>query len=131
GTRNYMVGGTRLDEKVASFDLDSTAGGDAKKAIERTFSPEFRNRLDGWIAFSSLPMQVVEKIVDKQVDELRAQLKEKNVELELRPDARKWLAEKGFSPQFGRRPAVPAVSTRRNRRRATRATTARVPLTQA
>ena len=111
GTRNYMVGGTRLDEKVASFDLDSTAGGDAKKAIERTFSPEFRNRLDGWIAFSSLPMEVVEKIVDKQVDELRAQLKEKNVELELRPDARKWLAEKGFSPQFGARPMARLIQS--------------------
>ena len=102
--RNYMVGGTKVGEKLESFDLDSTAGGDAKKAIERTFSPEFRNRLDGWIAFSSLPMEIVERIVDKQVDELRAQLREKNVELELRPDARKWLADHGFSPQFGARP---------------------------
>jgi len=102
--RNYMVGGTKVDEKVESFDLDSTAGGDAKKAIERTFSPEFRNRLDGWIAFSSLPMEIVERIVDKQVDELRAQLREKNVELTLRPEARKWMADHGFSPQFGARP---------------------------
>ena len=102
--RNYMVGGTKVGEKLESFDLDSTAGGDAKKAIERTFSPEFRNRLDGWIAFSSLPMEIVERIVDKQVDELRAQLREKNVELELRPDARKCLADHGFSPQFGARP---------------------------
>jgi ATP-dependent Clp protease ATP-binding subunit ClpA len=104
GTRNWMVGGTKVDEKIASFDLDSTAGGDAKKAIERTFSPEFRNRMDGWIAFSSLPMGIVEKIVDKQIDELRVQLREKQVELELREDARKWLAEHGFSPQFGARP---------------------------
>jgi ATP-dependent Clp protease ATP-binding subunit ClpA len=49
-------------------------------------------------------MEIVERIVDKQVDELRAQLREKNVELELRPDARKWLADHGFSPQFGARP---------------------------
>jgi ATP-dependent Clp protease ATP-binding subunit ClpA len=104
GTRSFMVSGSKTGEKVASFDLDSGAGGDAKKAIERTFSPEFRNRLDGWIAFSSLPMEVVEKIVDKQIDELRVQLKEKNVELELLPAARKWLAEHGFSPQFGARP---------------------------
>jgi ATP-dependent Clp protease ATP-binding subunit ClpA len=104
GTRSFMVSGSKTGEKVASFDLDSGAGGDAKKAIERTFSPEFRNRLDGWIAFSSLPMEVVEKIVDKQIDELRVQLKEKNVELELLPAARKWLAERGFSPQFGARP---------------------------
>ncbi|HEX9576200.1 MAG TPA: ATP-dependent Clp protease ATP-binding subunit ClpA [Myxococcales bacterium] len=104
GTRNWMVGGTKVGEKIESFDLDSTAGGDAKKAIERTFSPEFRNRMDGWIAFSSLPMGIVEKIVDKQIDELRVQLREKQVELELREDARKWLAEHGFSPQFGARP---------------------------
>jgi ATP-dependent Clp protease ATP-binding subunit ClpA len=104
GVRSFMVGGTKMGEKVASFDLDSNAGGDAKKAIERTFSPEFRNRLDGWIAFSSLPMDVVERIVDKQIDELRVQLKEKNVELELLPEARKWLADHGFSPQFGARP---------------------------
>jgi ATP-dependent Clp protease ATP-binding subunit ClpA len=104
GTRNWMVGGTKVGEKIESFDLDSTAGGDAKKAIERTFSPEFRNRMDGWIAFSSLPMSIVEKIVDKQIDELRVQLREKQVELELREDARKWLAEHGFSPQFGARP---------------------------
>ncbi|HET7784588.1 MAG TPA: ATP-dependent Clp protease ATP-binding subunit ClpA [Myxococcales bacterium] len=109
--RNFMVAGTRVGEKVASFDLDSGPGGDAKKAIERTFSPEFRNRLDGWIAFSSLPMEVVERIVDKQLDELRAQLKEKNVELELLPEARRWLADRGFSPQFGARPMARLIQT--------------------
>jgi ATP-dependent Clp protease ATP-binding subunit ClpA len=109
--RSYMVSGSKIGEKVASFDLDSGAGGDAKKAIERTFSPEFRNRLDGWIAFSSLPMDVVERIVDKQIDELRAQLKEKNVELTLSPDARRWLADRGFSPQFGARPMARLLQT--------------------
>jgi len=111
GPRGFMVGGTKVGEKIASFDLDSGAGGDAKKAIERTFSPEFRNRLDGWIAFSSLPMEVVERIVDKQVDELRAQLREKNVELELTPEARRWLADRGFSPQFGARPMARLIQT--------------------
>src|SRR2546421_381538 len=72
--------------------------------IERTFSPEFRNRLDGWIAFSSLPRPVILRVVDKQVDELRAQLREKNVELTLDEASRDWLAEHGFSPQFGARP---------------------------
>ena len=84
---------------------------EAKKAIERTFSPEFRNRMDGWIAFSSLPLAVVEKIVDKQIDELRAQLKEKNVELSLTEAARKWLADRGFSPQFGARPMNRLIQT--------------------
>ena len=111
GTRNFMVGGTKIGIGNDSFSLDSTAGGDAKKAIERTFSPEFRNRLDGWIAFSSLPMEVVERIVDKQIDELRGQLKEKNVELELAPDARKWFADNGFSPQFGARPMARLIQS--------------------
>jgi len=92
--RHAELHGVRVEGRREGrfLDLDSGAGGDAKKAIERTFSPEFRNRLDGWIAFSSLPMEVVERIVDKQIDELRLQLKEKNVELELLPAARKWLA---------------------------------------
>jgi ATP-dependent Clp protease ATP-binding subunit ClpA len=111
GGRSFMVSGTKVGVSSDSFSLDSTAGGDAKKAIERTFSPEFRNRLDGWIAFSSLPMEVVERIVDKQIDELRAQLKEKNVELLLEADARKWLADHGFSPQFGARPMARLIQT--------------------
>ena len=111
GGRNFMVGGTKLGVGNDSFSLDSTAGGEAKKAIERTFSPEFRNRLDGWIAFSSLPMEVVERIVDKQIDELRGQLKEKNVELELAADARKWFADNGFSPQFGARPMARLIQS--------------------
>jgi len=111
GARSFMISGTKVGEKIASFDLDSGAGGDAKKAIERTFSPEFRNRLDGWIAFSSLPMEVVERIVDKQIDELRVQLREKNVELQLLPEARSWLADRGFSPQFGARPMARLIQT--------------------
>ena len=111
GARSFMISGTKVGEKIASFDLDSGAGGDAKKAIERTFSPEFRNRLDGWIAFSSLPMEVVERIVDKQIDELRVQLREKNVELQLLPEARRWLADRGFSPQFGARPMARLIQT--------------------
>ena len=111
GGRNFMVGGTKIGVGDDSFSLDSTAGGDAKKAIERTFSPEFRNRLDGWIAFSSLPLEVVERIVDKQIDELRGQLREKNVELELAADARKWFADHGFSPQFGARPMARLIQT--------------------
>jgi ATP-dependent Clp protease ATP-binding subunit ClpA len=111
GPRNFMVAGTTLGVTNESFSLDSTAGGDAKKAIERTFSPEFRNRLDGWIAFSSLAMEVVERIVDKQIDELRAQLREKNVELVLQPDARQWLATNGFSPQFGARPMARLIQS--------------------
>jgi ATP-dependent Clp protease ATP-binding subunit ClpA len=103
--RNFMLQGTKIGDVSDAFSLDTSGGGgQAKAAIERTFSPEFRNRLDGWIAFSSLPEEIIEKVVDKQVDELRVQLKEKKVELELSPAARRWLAQHGFSPQFGARP---------------------------
>jgi len=74
------------------------------KAIERLFVPEFRNRLDAIVSFLSLPPAVVERIVDKFVMELDAQLNEKKVFLELTPAARKYLAEKGYDPTFGARP---------------------------
>ena len=105
GGRNFMLQGTKIGDTSDAFSLDSSGGGgQGKAAIERTFSPEFRNRLDGWIAFSSLPEDIIEKVVDKQVDELRVQLREKKVEIELSPSARRWLAQHGFSPQFGARP---------------------------
>jgi ATP-dependent Clp protease ATP-binding subunit ClpA len=76
----------------------------AKESIERTFSPEFRNRLDGWIAFDSLPPEVIRRVVDKLVGELSAQLADKKVALELDAAARDWLAEHGFDDRFGARP---------------------------
>ena len=102
--RNFDFLGTKTDQRNESLELDSQLGGEAKKHIERTFSPEFRNRLDAWIAFSSLPQEVIEKVVDKQIDELRVQLREKTVELELSAEARTWLGQHGVSAQFGARP---------------------------
>jgi ATP-dependent Clp protease ATP-binding subunit ClpA len=102
--RTFLVEGTDLEKRSDSFSLDGEKGGAAKTAMERTFSPEFRNRLDAWVAFSSLPKPVIERIVDKQVEELKAQLLEKKVALTISPSARGWLADNGFSPQFGARP---------------------------
>ena len=101
--RTALVVGTGTGDSQVSVD-GGRGGGEAKAAIERTFSPEFRNRLDGWIAFSGLPRDVILRVVDKQVDELRTQLRERNVELQLSEPARNWLADHGFSPQFGARP---------------------------
>ncbi len=77
---------------------------DADKAIERLFSPEFRNRLDARLRFNPLSPQVMERIVDKFIRELSTQLAEKKVQVELTEAARKLLAEKGFDPTFGARP---------------------------
>jgi ATP-dependent Clp protease ATP-binding subunit ClpA len=75
-----------------------------KDAIERTFSPEFRNRLDAWVAFNQLSHREIIKVVDKFIAEVRDQLAEKNVTIELTEAARQWLTNKGFDRSFGARP---------------------------
>ncbi|HEY9790629.1 MAG TPA: ATP-dependent Clp protease ATP-binding subunit ClpA [Candidatus Obscuribacterales bacterium] len=84
--------------------LSGSTAGKAKTAIERTFSPEFRNRLDAWIVFNPLTLEDIKRVVDKFVQEVVVLLKEKNVELELTDEARVWLAVKGFDRVFGARP---------------------------
>ena len=78
--------------------------GDDKEAIDRLFSPEFRNRLDAIISFGNLPMEVVHRVVDKFVAELEGQLDDRQVEILLTDAAREWLAEKGYSTEYGARP---------------------------
>jgi ATP-dependent Clp protease ATP-binding subunit ClpA len=88
---------------VAPSEVRSGAG-KAKNAIERTFSPEFRNRLDAWIQFNQLTLGNVERVVDKFIDELREQLVDKQVTIELTAAARDWLATQGFDRLYGARP---------------------------
>ncbi|SMC20063.1 ATP-dependent Clp protease ATP-binding subunit ClpA [Desulfacinum hydrothermale DSM 13146] len=81
------------------------------KAVEKLFSPEFRNRLDGIIAFHGLDLSIMERVVDKFLDELQMQLVEKKITLELGEAARAWLAEKGYDPAFGARPLARVIQT--------------------
>jgi len=81
----------------------------AKKAIEQTFSPEFRNRLDAWLVFSALSMESILKIVDKELLQLNARLGDKKVSLHLTEPARRYLAEVGYQPEFGARPLARIV----------------------
>lgn len=74
------------------------------KAVENTFSPEFRNRLDALVPFSSLTEPMMLRIVDKFVAEIRTSLEHRGVTLTLSDSARKWLARKGFDPAMGARP---------------------------
>ncbi len=83
---------------------DTGQGGSTRGVLERTFTPEFRNRLDATVTFSALGTAEVERVVDKQVDELRALVAAKNVTIVLDPSARAWLAQKGFDRAFGARP---------------------------
>ncbi len=81
------------------------------KAVENLFSPEFRNRLDGVIAFGGLNLDIMERIVDKFMSEMETQLSEKKVRFELTPSARLWLAENGYDPTFGARPLARFIQT--------------------
>ena len=82
-----------------------------KKAIEKLFSPEFRNRLDAIVSFSSLTPGVMETIVEKFILELEGQLRERRVAFALRPKARAYLAEKGYDPKYGARPLARVIQT--------------------
>ena len=92
---------SRLDILTKSKKLPKNLD---KAAIERTFSPEFRNRLDAWITFQSLSPEIIRKVVDKFVGQLVEQLKQKKVSIELTDEARSWLAEKGYDRLNGARP---------------------------
>ena len=72
--------------------------------MEKLFSPEFRNRLDQTIFFGKLAPSVIQRVVEKFLDELDGQLAEKNVTIEVSDAAKKWLGEKGYDEAFGARP---------------------------
>ena len=82
-----------------------------KKAIEKLFSPEFRNRLDETITFNALNLEIMEMIVDKFIAELNQQLAIKRVALTISPAVRTWLAEKGHDPTYGARPLSRVIQT--------------------
>ena len=77
---------------------------DASEMIKKTFSPEFRNRLDGIIQFNPLPLEVIKTVVDKFLVELQVQLDEQKVQIEVSDKAREWLVENGYDKNMGARP---------------------------
>jgi ATP-dependent Clp protease ATP-binding subunit ClpA len=83
----------------------------SRQAVEKTFSPEFRNRLDAIVTFGPLSPAVMETIVEKFILQLEAQLSERRVAITLEQDARTWLAEKGYDPVYGARPLARVVQT--------------------
>lgn len=108
--RNVIVimttnaGARELSSGGVGFRNSSETKGSARGAIERTFTPEFRNRLDAWIAFKPLNFEIIKLVVDKFIRELNGQLAEKRVNVILNDDARSWLAKHGFDPLYGARP---------------------------
>ncbi|WP_315928096.1 ATP-dependent Clp protease ATP-binding subunit ClpA [Mesorhizobium sp. SP-1A] len=93
------------DMQRAAIGFGSTKReGDDVEAINRLFTPEFRNRLDAIIPFGSLPVPVVHQVVQKFVMQLEAQLADRGVTFDLAPEAIAWLAEKGYDERMGARP---------------------------
>jgi ATP-dependent Clp protease ATP-binding subunit ClpA len=101
------AGGRELTAKPLGFvprGDGATTEAKSRPSIEKLFSPEFRNRLDGWIVFEPLAAPSVRLIVDKLIDELAGQLAGRNVTIELSQAARERLAERGYDRDFGARP---------------------------
>jgi ATP-dependent Clp protease ATP-binding subunit ClpA len=97
------AGAAEQAKSAIGFGRDRREGEDTA-AIERTFTPEFRNRLDAVISFGALPQEVILKVVEKFVLQLEAQLMDRDVTIELSQEAAKWLAEKGYDDRMGARP---------------------------
>jgi ATP-dependent Clp protease ATP-binding subunit ClpA len=79
------------------------------EAIDKLFTPEFRNRLDAIIPFAALPPDVVAMVVDKFIIQLETQLTDRGVSIELDTEARAWLAKKGYDPLYGARPLARVI----------------------
>ncbi len=102
------AGAQELSKTAIGFNRDHNDGADIE-AIEKMFSPEFRNRLDAIIPFAPLGHEVIRLVVDKFIMQLDAQLADRNVEIELSDAARDWLAERGYDKNYGARPLTRVV----------------------
>ncbi|MGP4804151.1 ATP-dependent Clp protease ATP-binding subunit ClpA [Agrobacterium cavarae] len=97
------AGASEMAKSAIGFGSSKRSGED-EEALNRLFTPEFRNRLDAIIPFSPLPTAVIHKVVQKFVMQLETQLSERNVTFDLHDDAVAWLAEKGYDEKMGARP---------------------------
>ncbi len=102
------AGAAEQAKTAIGFGRDRREGEDLA-AIERTFTPEFRNRLDAVIGFAPLPKSVILQVVDKFVLQLEAQLLDRNVHIELSRPAAEWLADKGYDDKMGARPLARVI----------------------
>jgi ATP-dependent Clp protease ATP-binding subunit ClpA len=99
------AGAKDMDRSVIGFgDRTKDTSAKSRDAVSKLFNPEFRNRLDGIIAFSPLTPEIMKKVVHKFMAELSGQLKQKKVRIDLTDSAVDWLASKGFDPLYGARP---------------------------
>jgi ATP-dependent Clp protease ATP-binding subunit ClpA len=114
GSREMSVGsigfGAGIGELASGDEVrDQAARSRARSAVERIFSPEFRNRLDAIVSFAPLSPTVMETIVEKFVLQLESQLSERRIAIALEPEARSWLARRGYDPIYGARPLARVI----------------------
>jgi ATP-dependent Clp protease ATP-binding subunit ClpA len=112
GSREMSAAAIGFGEGAANRDEEArgrTAAGKARTAIERVFSPEFRNRLDAIVTFKALTPEAMETIVEKFVLQLESQLSDRRVAITLTPAARAWLAAAGYDRMFGARPLARVI----------------------
>jgi ATP-dependent Clp protease ATP-binding subunit ClpA len=102
------AGAAEQAKSAIGFGRDRREGEDTA-AIERTFTPEFRNRLDAVISFGALPKSVILKVVEKFVLQLEAQLMDRDVTIELTQAAAEWLGDKGYDDKMGARPLARVI----------------------
>jgi ATP-dependent Clp protease ATP-binding subunit ClpA len=106
------AGAREMSQQTIGFgDVHKDTASKGLKAIEKMFSPEFRNRLDEIINFNALDLEIMEKVVDKFMAELNVQLGTKKVALTISPAVRTWLAKKGYDPKYGARPLARVIQT--------------------
>ncbi|TDK33162.1 ATP-dependent Clp protease ATP-binding subunit ClpA [Luteimonas terrae] len=109
------AGATQASRRSIGFTKQDHST-DAMEVIRKSFTPEFRNRLDAVVQFQSLGFEHILRVVDKFMIELEAQLHDKNVSLSATPAARDWMAQHGFDPQMGARPMSRVIQDKVKRR---------------
>ena len=97
------AGAADMAKPAIGFERERRVGEDME-AVEKLFTPEFRNRLDSIIPFAALTQEVINRVVDKFIMQMEAQLEDRGVSIELDEAAREWLGKKGYDPLYGARP---------------------------
>ena len=103
------AGAREIGKPLIGFGLREVSEEAVNEAVEKTFTPEFRNRLDAVVRFGHLSKEIMESIVRKELDAVRSRLADKGVSLEATPAAVSRMAEKGYSPEFGARNAARVI----------------------
>jgi ATP-dependent Clp protease ATP-binding subunit ClpA len=102
------AGATDLAKPPIGFS-QSKREGDDEEAINRMFSPEFRNRLDAVVGFANLPREIVRRVVEKFIFELEVQLADRNITIALSDEATDWIVGQGYDEKFGARPLARVI----------------------